>query len=246
MLHKRSRRAAFPCAIVVACLLAISAWSVVPALGVDRSASYAAALDSISAGELQQQVDFLADEEREGREAGTRGGLAAGQYLRDRLIRLKLHGAGSDNGYFQGFSPNFRNVLAVLDGSDAKLRDQVILLGAHYDHVGRGQKGNSLGTIGMIHPGADDNASGTSGLLELAQAFTRLAEPPRRTIVFAFWDAEEKGLLGSKHWIANPTIPLDRIRMMMNFDMIGRLRNDRVIVFRHPQRRRFAAVRRGA
>src|SRR3990172_2686426 len=149
----------------------------------DRGASYLAALESIKAEELQEQVNYLADEKREGREAGTRGGYAAGEYVRQRLAALKLHGAGTDGAYLQAFSPNFRNVLAKLEGSDPKLRNEVIVLGAHYDHVGFGQKGNTLGQIGLVHPGADDNASGTSGLLETAQAFTILSEPPRRTIL---------------------------------------------------------------
>jgi membrane-associated protease RseP (regulator of RpoE activity) len=197
----------------------------------DRGASYLAALESIKAGELQEQVNYLADEKREGREAGTRGGYAAGEYVRQRLAALKLHGAGTDGAYLQAFSPNFRNVLAKLEGSDPKLRNDVIVLGAHYDHVGVGKKGNTLGQVGLVHPGADDNASGASGLLETAQAFTILSEPPRRTILFAFFDAEEKGMLGSKYWVAHPTIPVEHVRLLVNMDMIGRLRNDRLLVF---------------
>ncbi len=197
----------------------------------DRGASYLAALESIKVEELQEHVKYLADEKQEGREAGTRGGYAAGEYVRQRLAALKFHGAGTDGAYLQAFSPNFRNVLAKLEGADAKLRDEVIVVGAHYDHVGFGKKGNTLGQIGLVHPGADDNASGTSALLELAEALTILSEPPRRTILLAFWDAEEKGMLGSKHWIAHPTLPVDRVRLLMNMDMVGRLRNDRLLVF---------------
>jgi len=198
---------------------------------VERSASYVAALESIRAEELQEHVNYLADEKREGREAGTQGGYAAGEYLRQRLAALKLGGAGTDGAYLQAFTPNFRNLLATVQGSDPKVRSEVIVVGAHYDHIGLGKKGNTLGEVGVVHPGADDNASGTSGLLELAQAFTILAESPRRTVLFAFWDGEEKGMLGSKYWVAHPTIPLERVRLMVNMDMIGRLRKDRLLVF---------------
>jgi len=207
----------------------VLAWTAV-VWSAERGAAYLAALESIKAQEMQQHVNYLADEKREGREAGTQGGYAAGDYLRERLAALKLQPSGTDGAY-QAFTPNYRNVLARLEGSDPKLHNDVIVLGAHYDHIGLGKKGNSLGQIGLVHPGADDNASGTSGLLELAQAFTVLGEAPRRTILFAFWDAEEKGMLGSKHWVAYPTIPIERVRLMVNLDMIGRLRNDRLLVF---------------
>jgi hypothetical protein len=111
------------------------------------------------------------------------------------------------------------------------LKKQVILVSAHYDHIGYGTRRNSRGPIGYIHNGADDNASGTAGLLELAEAYTVLAKPPKRSILFAFWDAEEKGLLGSRYWIAHPTLPLDAVVMEINLDMIGRLREDRLIVY---------------
>ena len=88
-----------------------------------------------------------------------------------------------------------------------------------------------MGEVGMIHHGADDNASGTAGVLELAGALARLPQPPRRSILFAFFDAEEKGMLGSQHWVAHPTLPLERVVMMINLDMIGRLRGDRLMLF---------------
>jgi hypothetical protein len=190
-----------------------------------------AALDSIKAEGLQGHVNYLADEKCGGREAGTKGGYAAGEYLRRNLAALKLDGAGTDGAYLQAFSPNFRNVLARVRGSDPAVGNDVIVVGAHYDHIGLGQRGKTLGEAGVVHPGADDNASGTSGLLELARAFSILAEPPRRTVLFAFWDGEEKGMLGSKYWVAHPTVPLERVRLILNMDMIGRMRNDRLLVF---------------
>ena len=121
-------------------------------------------------------------------------------------------GAGDDGGFFQPFAPNFRNVLAILDGSDPKLRDQVIVVGAHYDHVGYGGRGLSLGPYGYVHPGADDNASGTVGRAGIGQGvYDPLRRRPSVRSSSPAWDAEEKGLLGSKHWVAHPTVPLDRV-----------------------------------
>jgi len=201
-----------------------------PARATERNASYLAALESISTEELQRHVDYLADEKREGREAGTPGGYAAGQYLCAQLKALGLAGAGTDGAYLQAFAPNYRNVLAKLEGSDVRLRAEVIVIGAHYDHIGLGRKGSASGEVGLVHPGADDNASGTAALLELAQALT-LAPSPRRTLLLAFWDAEEKGMLGSKHWLAHPTLPSDHVKLLINLDMIGRLRNNRLLVY---------------
>jgi len=203
----------------------------VSARAVEKNSSYRAALESIKAEELSQYVGHLADDAMEGREAGGRGGRAAGDYLAEQYARIHLPGAGVNGGYFQPFPPNFRNLLAILRGSDPQLHDQVIVVGAHYDHIGYGGHGLSLGPYGYIHPGADDNASGTAAVLELAKAFTILSTAPKRSILFAAWDAEEKGLLGSKHWIADPTVPLDRVAVALNLDMIGRLRDEHLIVF---------------
>lgn len=190
---------------------------------------FAPARDTITAEELKAYVDWLADDQREGRESGTRGGYAAGNYLAQRLAELKIRPAGADGRYFQPFYPNFRNVIGWIEGRDPALRGELVVLGAHYDHVGYGNSGNSLGPIGYIHNGADDNASGVAGLLEVAEALTKLQEPPRRSILIAFWDAEERGLLGSKHWMAHPTRS-ERVVFHINADMIGRIQSDRLQV----------------
>jgi len=200
-------------------------------LASEKSSSYTAALESIRSAELQQHVGALASDAMEGRESGTRGSVAAAEYLASQFARFRLPGAGSDGQYFQPFEPNFRNVLARLEGRDPQLKGQTVLVGAHYDHVGRGNERNSRGPVGHIHNGADDNASGVSAVLELAEAFSTLAAPPKRTILFAGWDAEEKGLLGAKHWVGSPTVPLDGVVAVLNLDMIGRLREERVKVF---------------
>jgi hypothetical protein len=189
------------------------------------------ALDSITDRDLNRHIATLADDTFEGREAGSRGGRAAGVYLGKELQRLALQGAGDDLGYYQSFDSRSRNVLAYVQGSDPGMAREYIIVSAHYDHVGYGTEQNSYGPIGRIHNGADDNASGTAGLLETIEAVTLLEPAPRRSILFAFWDGEEKGLLGSQHWIDHPTVPLERVRCMINMDMIGRLRGDRVELY---------------
>ncbi len=106
------------------------------------------------------------------------------------------------------------NVIGVLEGRDPKLREETVIFDAHYDHLGtRG---------GQVLPGADDNASGTAGLLELARVFASQAERPRRTLLFIAFGAEETGLLGSYYYVAHPLRPLETTRAVLNLDMIGR------------------------
>ncbi len=187
-----------------------------------------AAFNSINSPDIRAYIDVLADDSYEGREAGTRGGRAAGAYLVERFQRLGLKPAGDRGAYFQEFQGAYRNILGVIDGGDPVLRGQYVVVSAHYDHVGYGTSKSSRGPIGYVHNGADDNASGVAGLLEVVEAFKALGEPPQRSIIFALWDGEEKGLLGSKHWISNPTVPRGDIAFAINVDMIGRLRKHRV------------------
>ncbi len=198
----------------------------------ENEASLRAALDSIQAGQIRESIEELADARLEGREAGSRGGHAAGERLRARLAALGLRGIGPGGSFFQPFGTDYRNILALLEGSDPVRKHQWIIVGAHYDHIGFAtSRGSTLGPSGVLHPGADDNASGTAGLLELAEAFRLLPEPPRRSVVFAFWDAEEKGLLGSKHFAQSLPPSPTQIVLGVNLDMIGRLRNDRLLIF---------------
>ena len=120
---------------------------------------------------------------------------------------------------WNGQSEDPANVVAVLPGRDPELRDEYVVLTAHYDHVGVGipVDGDS------IYNGADDNASGTSALLEVARALGELPpeERPRRSVLFLHVSAEEKGLLGSQWWVANPTVPIDGVVANVNLDMIA-------------------------
>lgn len=189
-----------------------------------EASALAAALESIRSPDLRDHAAVLANDTFEGREAGTRGGHAAAGYIVQQLKKLELKPGGSGGSFFQGFGNQFRNILAVWEGSDPELKAEVVLVGAHYDHVGYGTSRNSYGPTGFIHNGADDNASGASGLLEVVEALARYSPRPKRSILICFWDAEEKGLLGSKHWVANPTVPLGNVKLAVNMDMIGRLR----------------------
>ncbi len=121
------------------------------------------------------------------------------------------------------------NVIGVLEGSDPLLKKEVIVIGAHYDHLGRGGRSSLAPNSKDIHHGADDNASGTSALLELARRFSK-SKSNKRTFVFLAFGGEEEGLLGSKYFVNNPTVPLANIVAMVNMDMIGRLRERKLTV----------------
>ncbi|MCA9248169.1 MAG: M28 family peptidase, partial [Planctomycetales bacterium] len=202
----------------------------IPTYGEDR-AGFIEAFNSIKAADAMRHIETLADDGFEGREAGSRGGRAASGYLVSELERLGAQPGGPSGAWYQVFQGNYRNLLALIPGSDKDLAQEYLLIGAHYDHVGYGTRTNSYGPWGHIHNGADDNASGTSVLLELIEATAKLPIAPRRTLLFALWDGEEKGLLGSKHWAAEPTVSLDQLRLAMNLDMVGRLRNGRVSLY---------------
>jgi hypothetical protein len=198
-----------------------------PTIEADSSTDAASrAVESITETELKRHIEFLASDTLQGREAGMQGNYAAGAYIVDQLRKAKVSPVLNDGGYFQYFHPNFRNILAVILGSDPQLKNEYVLVGGHYDHVGFGNRTNSRGPFGVVHNGADDNASGTAGVLEIAQALSNLATKPKRSILIALWDGEEKGLLGSKHFVDYPAIPLSKIRFHLNADMIGRLRPD--------------------
>ncbi|PYU33014.1 MAG: aminopeptidase [Acidobacteria bacterium] len=124
-----------------------------------------------------------------------------------------------------------QNVVGVLRGRDPKLADEAIVIGAHYDHLGLGEH-NSLAPsqVGKVHPGADDNASGTAAVLELAAALAARRRDLQRSIVFIAFSGEELGLLGSAYYTRNPLWPLERTVAMLNLDMVGRARDAKLNV----------------
>jgi hypothetical protein len=121
-----------------------------------------------------------------------------------------------------------RNVIALLEGTDPDAG--MIVIGAHYDHLGMGESGSLFrGPEPRIHNGADDNASGTAGMLELAEYFA--ANPSKHDILFMGFGSEEMGLLGSEYFVNNPTISLENVRAMINMDMIGRMVDKKLLIF---------------
>jgi hypothetical protein len=166
---------------------------------------------------LREVVEVLASPAFEGR-SGV-GGQKAADYLVERFRRLKLQPLFPE-GYTQTIpgketgSVIGRNVGAMLRGSDPALRDQWVIVSAHFDHLGIRH--------GKLYPGADDNASGVAMMLEVARCLVDAPKPPRRSIMFIGFDLEEAGLFGSRYFVAHPPVPLERIVLFITADMIGR------------------------
>jgi hypothetical protein len=123
-----------------------------------------------------------------------------------------------------------KNVIAVLEG-EGPLANETIVIGAHYDHLGLGGAGSLAPWTTEIHNGADDNASGTAALLEIAHRLATSGKKPNRRIVFMAFTGEERGLLGSAHYVREPRFPLESTVAMYNLDMVGRLNDDKLIVY---------------
>ena len=146
-----------------------------------------------------------------------------------------------------GYSENetiANNLIGVIEG-EGPLKDEVIILGGHHDHLGMGSYG-SRSNRREIHNGADDNATGTAGVMELARRFAARDTPPKRTMVFICFSAEEMGLLGAQHYCKNPVYPLESTAAMINYDMIGWLRNKKLTVFNWNSSAAFGPVLKSA
>ncbi|MDB4889631.1 MAG: peptidase [Gemmatimonadetes bacterium] len=198
---------------------------------------------SADADRIHRDIAWLADDQREGRGTGTAGNDSAAAYIarRDEALGLTQIVPGT---YLQRFTARSaemaheghpegvpsQNVVAMVPGTDPALRNQYIVIGAHFDHLGRSSAhASDPDAKDAIRNGADDNASGTAAVMELARQFA--ARPARRSIVFASFTGEELGLLGSQWFVEHSPVPVDSIVAMVNFDMIGRLRNDKLIVY---------------
>jgi len=189
-----------------------------------------AAVRAAKAANIREHLTYLASDELEGRLAGYPGGEKASQYIADKL---KAWGFKPGNGesYFQPFQikgRDTRNVLGLIEGTGA-LKDEFLIVGGHYDHVGmagQGDPGRSTGKNDdpedKIWNGADDNGSGTSTLLEIARSLATSKFKPKRTLVFIWFSGEEWGLLGSKHYLDNPIFDLKKTFAMVCMDMVGR------------------------
>lgn len=188
-------------------------------------------LNSINLAKAKEYIEILASDTLQGRKAGDTGGYKAAEYIKNTLQGIEIK--PWNGAYFQSFENEYhkslkmRNVLGYIPG---KYHDEVVIIGAHYDHLG--VKANK--TNDSIYNGADDNASGVSAVLQIAKAFAASGEQPLRTIIFALWDGEEIGLLGSFYFVEdypkNVTFPLlsaPTIRGYINCDMIGRNKTER-------------------
>jgi hypothetical protein len=122
-----------------------------------------------------------------------------------------------------------RNVIGILEGSRPHA-DEAVVIGAHYDHLGSGGQGSAAPGSTEVHNGADDNASGTAALMEIARNLVAGRDQVGRTVIFIAFTGEERGLLGSAHYVQNPIVPLEKTVAMLNLDMVGRLDDNKLIV----------------
>jgi hypothetical protein len=197
-------------------------------------------LQEIILQDLRVDVIYLASDYLEGRETGTRGEALAAQYIASRMDALGLAPAGPGGSWFQHFEANFRahphapetekrqarNVLGYLDRG----AQTTVVIGAHYDHIGHGDFGSRHTGEPEIHNGADDNASGVAVMLSLARMLTFLPELQGNNFLFIAFSGEEMGLLGSKYFVNHATIDTARINYMLNFDMVGRLSDEKTLI----------------
>ena len=174
---------------------------------------------------LQQDIITLASDEMEGREPGTNGEIKARDYIISRMQEIGLNPKGTD-GFIQAFT-YFEDEVAVLAhnviGSIDNDAKKTVVITAHYDHLGYGGSGSKHEGPRQIHNGADDNASGTAALLELAHLIKNNKIKEHNNFLFIAFSAEEKGLLGSKYYVMNPSLNLNEINYLLNMDMLGRM-----------------------
>lgn len=189
----------------------------------------------ITEKEIKDHIIFLTSEKNAGRYPGGKVNRSVVKYI---IKDFKKQGLiPFEKNYKQPFKANLRvekgakktplvntcNVVGYLEGNDPILKNEYIILGAHYDHLGLGGPSSKSDKKNTIHYGADDNASGTAALLEIAEKIASNKNKLKRSVIFIAFGAEEQGLLGSKYFVDNPLVPLSQIKLMINMDMVGRL-----------------------
>ena len=214
-----------------------------------------AAAEVFSTTRMQGDIAFLSDPDLAGRGLGTPQLERAADYIAEQFRAAGLRPGGDAQGdYFQTWQATLddatepltlKNVVAILPGSDPQRAGESLVVGAHYDHLGRGEHGAHAGDGGRIHPGADDNASGVALMLELARVLA--GNPPARTIVFVAFTGEERGRLGSRHYVQHSeAYPLSKTIAMLNLDTVGRLGERPLTVFGSGTAREWVHIFRGA
>ena len=183
---------------------------------------------TITPEDMRKRIGILASDAMRGRATPSPGLDSAVAYVASEFKRLGLQPAGDSGTFVQHYMigrSRAPNVVAILPGSDASLRNTYIVLSAHIDHIGVSQpiEGDS------INNGADDDASGTSAVMEVAEAFASGAERPRRSIIFLAVSGEERGLLGSAYFAEHPPVPIGSIVANINIDMISRNARDTIV-----------------
>lgn len=191
---------------------------------------------SIPEKSIKKHISFLASDQLKGRGTGTAEEKIAAAYIIKQFEKLGLNPKGENETFLQvfpakkGIPPNSKtvnaaNVIGFLDNNQSK----TIVIGAHYDHLGMGDQGSSLqsNSMGMIHNGADDNASGVAGMLELAKYYSRNKIKENYNFLFIAFSGEELGLMGSKFYLDNASLKTADINCMINLDMIGRYREEK-------------------
>ncbi len=190
-----------------------------------------------SSKRMMDHISYLASDEMKGRELGSKELDNAANYISEKFIEYGLKPGNDDGSYFQTFEKVFhgkgnlqiKNVIGIIPGANPNLKEAVVV-SAHYDHLGLGWPDVRKGKEGQIHNGADDNASGVSVLLEVAEVLGKSLKPAR-TIIFAAFSGEEAGLVGSKYFVENyKKFPSDKIFANLNFDTVGRLHGKKIMI----------------
>ena len=202
---------------------------------------------------MLQTIHYLSSEDLAGRGFGEPGLDLAAEYIRRKFQEIGLAPVGNES-YFQTFSSRggetqaeaiLKNVVGVLPGTNPEFASQSVVIGAHYDHLGRGWPNPRKGQKGKIHFGSDDNASGVAVLIELARVLKTTLKP-ERSIVFAAFSAEESGRRGSKNYVKNQKIyPAEQCIGMINLDTVGRLANKKLLVIGSQSAREWPHIFRG-
>lgn len=182
-----------------------------------------AALEALSSAAFERHLAILAADDMEGRDNLSPGGARARQYIAEQMTELGLTPMGT-NGYEQAFEQGV-NLVGSIPGRDPALAEEYVVISAHYDHLGLADDPNSQcrsSSTDNICNGASDNAAGVAATLSIVRAMVELEIAARRSILVVFWDAEEDGLLGSRHFVnTEPLIPLDKIIAMFSVDLVG-------------------------